>query len=40
MKKLFGKKSELSLNFNTNDTIRTPDTLEVLEEDNLSNSMI
>ena len=41
MKKIFGKRTELSLNFNTTDTLgTTTETLEIIQEENQSNSMI
>lgn len=40
MKKNFGKKSELSLNFNTTDTLRAVEPYEIIQEEGQSNSMI
>jgi hypothetical protein len=40
MKKVYGKKSESSLNFNNTEATLTPDPLEVFDENSNTNSML
>jgi hypothetical protein len=40
MRKFFGKKSESSLNFNLTFSTYSPDTMEILQENSTSNSLV